>query len=137
MTIFDLGVMVLSFAMGGVILGLALYFFFGFVQTGQGVLNLLSAFALCMGFGTLLAAPFFLLAFLARRTRNDRYSKRGFWMGLALILPWLAVSLVFVFQSALPLLYGIGTLCVSFILTYWVVWRLFMGPSQGKILPKD
>lgn len=111
-------------------MGLAIYFFTGFVASGQGWQNLLSAFLLCMGVGLLLSLPLFAISYLARRTRQGRYSRRGLWLGLALILPWLIVSLFFLAHSALPFRYGGVLFLVSLVLTAWVMWRLIMGPTR-------
>lgn len=109
--------------------GLAVYFFYGFTQTDQGLWTLASAFGLCFGVGALAYVPCAILAVIARRARLGRASRKMFALALLLMLPWVCTALVFIGSSALPTVYGFTALLLSVSFCIWAFSRLRRQPK--------
>ena len=104
--------------------GLSAYFFYGFTQTDQGFWTLVSAFGLCFGLGALAYGPCVYLARTARHSVKGQAMRKGFALALLLMLPWVCVSLIFIFWSVLPKIYGSLALILSTSFCVWAFKRM-------------
>ncbi len=106
--------------------GLSAYFFYGFTQTDTGFWTLASSFGLCFGVGSLAYVPAAICAKGALNSARGIHNWGGYLLALILTLPWLLLSCVFIFASALPKIYGIIALIISAGLLVWALSRLRM-----------
>lgn len=104
--------------------GLSAYFFYGFWETDKGVLTLLNSAALCFGVGSMAFGPAIVIAISARRALRGTARAGSYIAVLMMALPWLALSLLLCFGSAMPLLYGVFALFISISWTIWAFFRL-------------
>lgn len=101
------------------------FYFAGFAENDAQLGNLTSAFVLCFGIGALAYVPMFWISRIARQVRLKGPSRRAVLLILALIIPWLILSLSLV-ATRIPLVFiGIGlTVFCLFILSWaWAVYR--------------
>lgn len=118
-------VMILTALAGLTTLGLSGYYFAGFAENDAQFGTLSSAFLLCFGIGALAYIPMFWISRIARQIRLEGPSKRAVLYILALLVPWLILSLSLI-ATRIPLIFiGIGlTIFCLFILSWtWAVYR--------------
>ena len=113
--------------------GLSAYFFYGFTQTDTGFWTLASSFALCFGIGSLAYVPAAISAKVALNSARGILDGNAYLLVLILTLPWLLLSCVFIFASALPKIYGIIALIISALLLIWALSRFVKRPKLDKI----
>ena len=99
--------------------GLSVYFLIGFAMTDTGVLTLLSSAALCFSVGAMGYFPATLMAYWTRKDMGGDRAYGRYWLSLLLLLPWVALSLILIFKSAMPLIYGATALCITLLLLLW------------------
>lgn len=104
--------------------GLSCYFFYGFWETDQGFWTLLNSAALCFGVGAMAFGPSMIIAIAARRALGGKARAGSYICVLLMALPWLALSLLLCFGSAMPFIYGIFPLIISLLWTIWALFRL-------------
>lgn len=102
--------------------GLSAYFFYGFWETDQGMWTLLNSAALCFGVGALAIGPALVTATAARRALRGTARAGSFMIVLVMALPWLGLSLLLCFGSAMPFILGVFPLLISVL---WTVWAFF------------
>lgn len=118
-------VMFLTALAGLAALGLCGFYFAGFAENDAQLGNLTSAFVLCFGIGALAYVPMFWISRIARHVRLKGPDRRAVLLTLALIIPWLILSLSLI-ATRIPLIFiGIGlTIFCLFILSWaWAVYR--------------
>ncbi len=113
--------------------GLSAYFFYGFTQTDTGFWTLASSLALCFGVGSLAYVPAAISAKVALNSARGILDGSAYGLAVILSLPWLLLSCVFIFASALPKIYGIIALIISALLLVWALSRLVKRPKLDKI----
>ena len=118
-------VMVLTAVTALIAFGICAYYFAGFAENDAGLGTLTSAFLLCFGAGALAYVPMFWISAIARQVRLKGPSKRAVLYILALMVPWLMLSLSLI-ATRIPLIFiGVGlTVFCLFILSWaWAVFR--------------
>lgn len=73
--------------------GLSIWFFSGFVENDRGIWHLLSAFLFSFGIGALAFLPAIIIARLAGKTIENGPVSLYAWLAIALILPWVVLSI--------------------------------------------
>ncbi|WP_371396275.1 hypothetical protein [Fretibacter rubidus] len=109
--------------------GLSVYFLVGFAMTDTGILTLLSSAALCFGVGAMGYLPTTIITYWTRKELRGDRSRGRYWLALLLLLPWLALSIILIFYSAMPLVYGAIALLITCVL---LLWPLASIRSAGK-----
>lgn len=118
-------VMLVSALAGLAAFGLSIYFFLGFAENDVQFGALSSAFLLCFGVGALAYGPMFWITNIARRVRLKGPSKRDVLLVLALMIPWLILSMSLIATRFPLIIIGVVlTVLCMFILTWaWAVFR--------------
>ena len=70
------------------------YLWVGFMENDQGILHLLSAFALCFGTGLLAYGPLFTIAFWAHKSLRTGPKKLSTYLTIFLVLPWMIIGIL-------------------------------------------
>ena len=100
-------------------LGYSLYYFTRFLENDSQFWGTVSAFLLCFGVGALGFIPAAFISRIAWRAHKNGATRKGLLWAMVLLVPWLGLSLILVFISALPLLYSLLILAISALLTVW------------------
>jgi len=118
-------VMLLTAFAGLISLGVCGYYFAGFAENDAQLGTLASAFILCFGVGALAYVPMFWICLIARHVRLRGPSKRSVLFTLALIVPWLILSLSLI-ATRIPLFFigiGLTVFCLFIVSWAWAVHR--------------
>jgi len=100
-------------------LGYSLYYFIRFLENDSHIWGIISAFLLCFGVGAFGYIPAAIISRMAWRAHQNGAARKALIWALILLLPWLGLSLILVFMSAMPLPYSLPILIMVLLLTLW------------------
>ena len=120
-TLADLIICILSALAGVIGLGYSILFFMRFLENDAHFWGALSAFILCFGVGAFAYIPASLMSVIGWRAHKKGRIKRDLIWALALILPWVLLSVILVFVSDLQKIYSVLLLILTIILLIWTL----------------
>lgn len=131
-TLADLIASLLAAAAALIAFGYSALFFSRFLENDTHPWGVLSAFLLCFGVGAFAYVPAGLTSLIAWRSHKHGATKRGLYITIIAVLPWLILSTALVFVSDLPKVYGLPILITVLILTAWALITLRNQSSRER-----
>ncbi|MEP3890173.1 MAG: hypothetical protein ABJN69_06875 [Hellea sp.] len=120
-TLADLIASLLAAAAAFISFGYSALFFSRFLENDTHLWGVLSAFLLCFGVGAFAYVPAGLTSLIAWQAHKRGATKRGLYVTIIAVLPWLILSAVLVFISDLPKIYSVPIFVTILILTTWAL----------------
>ncbi len=105
--------------------GGSVYAFWRFLENDTQIWGTLSAFILCFGIGALAYIPAAIIGRIAVRAHRSGTSRRRLIGVLALLFPWLVLSLLCLILSPLPKIYSAASLIITALLGFWASYSLY------------